>query len=126
MTTTTTEPRLRRPLTLSDMEPELELWARQEVARRKALGLPRTAFYEVVNDAVRALRDQTKPGDQVYYLKDGRGPYLTILECLDALGVPKGGRGLYWYRRDRLPKEYAEKIESRAAPQGDEGEDGGQ
>ncbi len=116
----TSTPRLRRPLTLSDMEPELELWVRQEALRRKALGLPRTAFYEVVNDGVRALRDQTKPGYQVYYLQDGRGPYLTVLECLDALGVPKGGRGVYWYRRDRLPKEYADQIEIRPAPQGEE------
>ncbi len=124
MATSTTEPRLRRPLTLSDFEPELEQWARQEVIRRKALGLPRVRFYEVVNDGVRALRDQTKAGDHVYYLQNGRGPFWSIHECLDALGVPKEVRGLYWYRHDRLPKEYADQIEVHPAPQGENGDNG--
>ena len=105
----------RRPYTLSDMEPELELWIKQEARRRKALGLPRTAFYEVVCDGVRKLKALTKSGGHVYYLTDGRGPYLSTLECLDALGVPQEHRGLYWHRHDRLPKEYADQIEVRPA-----------
>ena len=105
----------RRPYTLSDMEPELELWIKQEALRRKALGLPRTALYGVVCDGVRTLQAQTKPGVRVYYLTDGRGPYLSTLECLDALGVPEEHRGLYWHRHDRLPKEYADQIEVRPA-----------
>lgn len=110
---TNTGPRpARRPYTLSDMEPELELWIKQEALRRKALGLPRTALYEVVCDGVRTLQALTKPGTHVYYLTDGRGPYLSTLECLDALGVPEH-RGLYWHRHDRLPKEYADQIEVR-------------
>jgi hypothetical protein len=53
-------------------------------------------------------------GGWEYYLKDGRGPYGSTLEALDALGVPQEGRGGYWNRHDRLPKKYQDQIERRA------------
>lgn len=106
----------RRPYTLSDMKPELEQWIKEESLRRQALTLPRPALYEVVQDAVELLRAQTKPSrGHVYYLTDGRGPYLSTHECLDALGVPQEDRGQYWHRHDRLPTEFADQIEVRPA-----------
>ena len=48
-----------------------------------------------------------------YFLKDGRGPYASTLEALDAMGFPKDKRGQYYHRWDRLPKELQEQIERR-------------
>ena len=68
--------------------------------------------------------DEKKAGETaapwVYYLKDtgkpeldGKGPFYNISDTLDALGVPKDGRGKYWHRHDRLPKEHASRIDKR-------------
>ena len=48
-----------------------------------------------------------------YYLQDGRGPFPSTLEALDAMGFPKDKRGQYYHRWDRLPKELQEQIERR-------------
>lgn len=48
-----------------------------------------------------------------YFLKDGRGPFASTLEALDAMGFPKDKRGQYYHRWDRLPKELQEQIERR-------------
>ena len=45
-----------------------------------------------------------------YFLKDGRGPFPSTLEALDAIGFPKDKRGQYYHRWDRLPKELQEQI----------------
>ncbi|MDP2952088.1 MAG: hypothetical protein Q8O76_02065 [Chloroflexota bacterium] len=100
----------RNIITLSDVPRELELWAIDETKRRRALGLPDYHFYQIFNDGLRLLKEQTRPGPTVYFLKDGRGPFYSTLEVLDALKVPKEKRGLYWHRHDRLPKEYADQI----------------
>jgi hypothetical protein len=47
--------------------------------------------------------------DEQYRLKDGRGPFPSIQECLDALGVAKEGRPNY-NRWPELPPELQEKI----------------
>jgi len=91
------------------MDPGLEVWAREEVQRRAALHLPRPHFFEVVNDGLRALRRQCLSVDRFYYL-DNEGPFFSILECLDAIGVPREERGKYWHRWDRLPKELQARI----------------
>jgi hypothetical protein len=59
-----------------------------------------------------------------YFLKDGRGPYATTLEALDAMGFPKEKRGQYYHRWDRLPKELQEQIrrEPKAEGNGQEAE----
>ena len=58
-----------------------------------------------------AARDRNLfQGPNLYYLKDGRGPYSRIHECLDALGVPEGSRRKYWHRHDRLPARYRNQI----------------
>ncbi|MDP3063277.1 MAG: hypothetical protein Q8O40_08730 [Chloroflexota bacterium] len=103
-------PRRRNVVTLSDMPQDLMDWTNSEAARRRRLRLPNWHFYAVVNDGLRLLKEQTRPGPTVYFLKDGPGPFFTVHEALDALGVPREARGLYWHRHDRLPKEYAEKI----------------
>ena len=53
-----------------------------------------------------------------YFLKDGRGPYASTLEALDAMGFPKDKRGQYYHRWDRLPKELQEQIERRPKAEG--------
>jgi hypothetical protein len=53
-------------------------------------------------------------GGWEYYLADGRGPFDSTLDALDALGVPQEGRGSYWSRHDRLPKKYQDQIQRRA------------
>ncbi len=107
-------------LMVSDTPLELERGMKEESERRKALGLPRAALYHVLCDAMASfLADLKEPRVHVYYV-DGRGPYMTTHEALDALGVPAEGRGQYWFRHDRLPKEYQDKIEVRDA----EGEGG--
>jgi len=61
-------------------------------------------------------RTPTKNGNgngHDYFLKDGRGPYASTLEALDAMGFPKDKRGQYYHRWDRLPKELQEQIERR-------------
>jgi len=45
-----------------------------------------------------------------YFLKDGRGPFPSTLEALDAMGFPKDKLGRYYHRWDRLPKELQEQI----------------
>lgn len=102
--------RQRNIITLSDVPRELEIWAQDETKRRRRLGLPGGHFYQVFNDGLRLLKEQTRPGPTVYFLTDGRGPYYSTLEVLDALKVPKEKRGIYWHRHDRLPKEYADQI----------------
>ncbi len=100
---------------ISDVPLELERWVKQEAGRRKQLGLPRNAIYHVICDAIALFRRRTRPGKHVYYV-DGHGPFYSTLEALDFLGVPEEDRGKYWYRRDRLPKELADKIEMRDNP----------
>jgi hypothetical protein len=53
-------------------------------------------------------------GGWEYYLADGRGPFNSTVEALDALGVPQERRGSYWSRHDRLPKKYQDQIQRRA------------
>lgn len=53
----------RNIVTIGNLDPELHEWAKQESKRRKALGLPNCAFYHVVNDGLRLLR-------QVYVARD--------------------------------------------------------
>lgn len=48
-------------------------------------------------------------GDKEYFLKDGRGPFATTLDALDAMKYP-GKRGQYYHRWDRLPKELQAQI----------------
>lgn len=103
----------RNVISLSDIPVELEDWAKEQAARRKSLGLPRAAYYQIYVDGLRLLKERVQFGEKVFYLSDGRGPFYSTLECLDALGVPDEGRGLYWHRLDRLPQEYAEQIEVR-------------
>ncbi len=100
---------------ISDVPIDLERWVKREAERRKQLGLPRSANYHVICDAIALFRQQTEPGKHVYYV-DGHGPFFSTLEALDFLGVPEGDRGKYWYRRDRLPKELADRIEMRDTP----------
>jgi PRTRC genetic system protein C len=100
---------------ISDVPLELERWVKQEAGRRKQLGLPRSAIYHVICDAIALFRRRTRPGKHVYYV-DGHGPFYSTFEALDFLGVPKGDRGKYWRRWDRLPKELANKIEVRNNP----------
>ena len=100
---------------ISDVPLDLERWVKQEAWRRKQLGLPRNAIYHVICDAIVLLHRRTRPGKHVYYV-DGHGPFYSTLEALDFLGVPEEDRGKYWYRRDRLPKELADKIEVRDNP----------
>lgn len=99
---------------VSDAPLELERGIKEEAERRKSLGLPRAFIYEVLCDAMALLLEERKPGAKVYFI-DGRGPFLSTLEALDALGVPEEGRGLYWHRWDRLPHELQDKIEVRDA-----------
>lgn len=47
--------------------------------------------------------------DEQYRLKDGRGPFPSIQESLDALGVPKEGRPNY-NRWPELPQEHQDQI----------------
>jgi hypothetical protein len=104
---------------VSDTPVELERGIKEESERRKSLGLPRYALYHVLCDAMALLlADLKEPRVHVYYV-DGRGPFLSTFEALDALGVPEEGRGLYWHRHDRLPKEYQDKIEVRDNAVGD-------
>jgi len=100
---------------ISDVPLELERWAKGEARRRKQLGLPRSAIYHVICDAIALLRRQTRPGKHIYYV-DGHGPFYSTLEALDFLGVPEEDRGKYWRRWDRLPKDLANKIEVRDTP----------
>lgn len=53
-----------------------------------------------------------------YFLKDGRGPYASTLEALDAMGFPKDKRGQYYHRWDRLPKELQEQITRKPKAEG--------
>ena len=53
-----------------------------------------------------------------YFLKDGRGPFGTTHDALDALGIPKDKRGQYYHRWDRLPKELQEQLERRPKAEG--------
>ena len=53
-------------------------------------------------------------GEKVYYLTDGRGPFNTTLEALDAIGYPQDKRGQYYHRWDRLPKELQAQIVVKA------------
>jgi hypothetical protein len=53
-----------------------------------------------------------------YFLKDGRGPYASTLEALDAMGFPKDKRGQYYHRWDRLPKELQEQNHPQAEGRG--------
>ena len=53
-----------------------------------------------------------------YFLKDGRGPFATTHDALDALGIPKDKRGQYYHRWDRLPKELQEQLERRPKAEG--------
>ena len=103
-------PKQRNVVTLSDVPPDVIALVNAECRRRHELGLPNWRFYQVFVEAVRRLMDQTRPGATVYYLKDGHGPFFTVHEALDGLGVPRDKRGLYWHRHDRLPKEYADQI----------------
>lgn len=105
---------------VSDTPVELERGIKLESERRKSLGLPRAALYHVLCDAMALLlADLKEPRVHVYYV-DGRGPFLSTFEALDALGVPEEGRGAYWHRHDRLPQELQQKIEVRdAEPVGD-------
>jgi hypothetical protein len=62
-------------------------------------------------------RRSPRPGEgYVYYLSDGRGPFDSTLEALDALGIPAESRGRYYHRWDRLPQELKEQIERRPRP----------
>ncbi|MDP3061637.1 MAG: hypothetical protein Q8O40_00275, partial [Chloroflexota bacterium] len=61
-----------------------------------------------------------KRGDWEYFLQntgkpelDGKGPYYSTLDALDALGVPQEGRGKFYHRHDRLPKKYANQLDRR-------------
>jgi hypothetical protein len=47
--------------------------------------------------------------DEQYKLKDGRGPFSSIQECLDALEVERVGRPSY-NRWNELPPQYQEQI----------------
>ena len=53
-----------------------------------------------------------------YFLKDGRGPFATTHDALDALGIAKDKRGQYYHRWDRLPKELQEQLERRPKAEG--------
>lgn len=53
-----------------------------------------------------------------YSLKDGRGPFATTHDALDALGIAKENRGQYYHRWDRLPKELKEQMERRPKAEG--------
>ena len=99
---------------IGDIPEELELWVRAEAQRRKKLGLPRTAIYNVICDAIGLLQDERKPGPKVYYVQ-GHGPFRTTHECLDYLEVPESSRGPLWHQWSRLPGQYKDKIEMRDA-----------
>lgn len=53
-----------------------------------------------------------KPGECEYYLQDGRGPYETIQEAMDELGLDKNTRPQH-NRWDRLSTALKEKIQRR-------------
>lgn len=99
---------------ISDVPLELEEWVKTEAERRKRLGLPRTAIYNVICDAIGLLQDERKPGPKVYYVQ-GLGPFLSTHEALDHLRVPDNSRGPLWHQWSRLPEQYKSKIEVRDA-----------
>ena len=51
-------------------------------------------------------------GNYEYFLKDGRGPFATIQEAMDKLGVPMANRPQH-NRYDRLSAEWQGKIDRR-------------
>ncbi len=101
---------IRNVVTLSHLDRDLEGWTESEAKRRRSLALPYSSKYEVIAHALAMLRERSRPGKWLYYV-GGRGPYLSVEECLDAIGVPKKERGKYWYRWDRLPRRFRERIE---------------
>jgi len=103
---------MRNVVIISDMPKELQAWAKTEAQRRRRLRLPGKHFYDVVNAGLKLLRNRTRPGRHTYYL-EGAGPYFSVEECLDALGIPQEDRGAYWSRWDRLPQDLHETIERR-------------
>ncbi|MCI0438612.1 MAG: PRTRC system protein C [Chloroflexi bacterium] len=100
----------RNVVTLSHLDRDLERWTESEARRRRSLGLPYSSKYEVIAYALAMLRERSRPGKWLYYVA-GRGPYLSVEECLDAMGIPQKERGKYWHRWDRLPRRYSERIE---------------
>jgi len=99
----------RNVITLSNIPPDLHEWTRAEAERRKRLGLPGASITAVHFHGLRAI--QVQQATSKTYLLDGKGPYFSTLECLDALGVPQEERGRYWHRWDRLPQEYQARIQ---------------
>ena len=99
-------------LMISDTPVELEEWVKEEADRRKRLGLPRTAIYNVICDAIGLLQAERQPGPKVYYVQ-GLGPFLSTHEALDHLNVPDSSRGANWHQWSRLPEQYKSKIEMR-------------
>jgi hypothetical protein len=64
--------KLRNVITLSDMDPELEVWARAEAERR---GKP---FYQVINEALEVLRAKAeKEGTREADTSGGISPSLN-------------------------------------------------
>lgn len=50
-----------------------------------------------------------------YFLKDGRGPYESIQDALDAMGVDKANRPTH-NRWERLGEDYRDQIDRREKP----------
>lgn len=100
----------RNVITLSNIPPDLHDWTRKEAKRRQRLRLPGASITAVHLHSLKALQEKQGTSKKTYLL-DGKGPYYSVLECLDALGVPQEDRGRYWYRWDRLPQEYQARIQ---------------
>lgn len=115
-----TEPKSTRKDALFGLPVDLVQYVRDEAERRAKLGLPNALVWQVVADALWQHKHRHRVSKWVYYLNDGRGPFYSTHEVLDALGVPKLSRGKYWHRWDRLPQEYRALIERREPdPQGE-------
>ena len=105
--------RWRNVVSLSHVDPDLEQWLKEEAERRKELALPGRYFYELVNIVLEGFKERIQDRDHDYYLKDGRGPYYFIAECLDVLGVPPESRNEDWGHWENLPDEYRSQIKRR-------------
>ena len=110
--------RLRNVVTVSHIPPELQDWLKEEAARQSEETGQRVALWHVLADAIREKKERTAvettapPKDVEYFLEDGRGPFATVQEAMDALALPKDKRPQH-NRWDRLSRELKKSIQRR-------------